>query len=338
MLKLYFKFKSIIYPKINLLMFILNWIMVFKYYFLIYFCMSIQRCLTSYLLCLKSRVIVLVAYTWPAFICLLLAAKGIPPLIPGLKILVAMTFVSYGVYLYNDLMDLEDDLKGKGYGIIVPAERPLGMGKVSRREMAIFSISSSILGLSLAYTINLKVFMLLLLYTLLGVLYSTDPIKLKKRYFMKQLTIGLGNVIAHLSGGLTLGSLNPAILYVTGVNFLLFFGVDPIVDLRDIEGDKAIGVKSLPVIWGPQLTVRLALAVFAVSGIATLVGYSRVGFNIAMPILFLLIVSAFIYVIHPLLYKWNDPNYLDFLIHRRLAPLYLLLQLTPLIGILPLPL
>jgi 4-hydroxybenzoate polyprenyltransferase len=168
--------------------------------------------------------------------------------------------------------------------------------------------------------------------------YSTEPIKLKKRYLMKQLTIATGNVLAHLSGGLTLGSLNSAILYVTGVNFLIFFGVDPIVDLRDIEGDKVIGVKSFPVIWGPQLTVRLAIAVFIISGIATLVGYSRVGFNIAMPILFTLIVSAFIYVLYPLLKRWNDPSYLDFLIHKRLAPLYLLLQITPLIGILPLSL
>jgi 4-hydroxybenzoate polyprenyltransferase len=279
-----------------------------------------------------------VAYTWSAFICLFLASRGIPPLIPALKIFIAMTFVSYGVYLYNDLMDLEDDLKGRDFGIIVPAERPLGSGRVSKREMAVFSLISFIIGLSAAYTINLKVFTLQLLYAILGFLYSTEPIKLKKRYLMKQLTIATGNVLAHLSGGLTLGSLNSAILYVTGVNFLIFFGVDPIVDLRDIEGDKVIGVKSFPVIWGPQLTVRLAIAVFIISGIATLVGYSRVGFNIAMPILFTLIVSAFIYVLYPLLKRWNDPSYLDFLIHKRLAPLYLLLQITPLIGILPLSL
>lgn len=297
--------------------------------------MVIKRYLTLYLLCLRSRVIVLVAYTWPSLVCLLLAAQGIPPLIPAIKLFIAMTFVSYGVYLYNDLMDLEDDLKGREYGIIIPAERPLGRGEVSRGEMAIFTLINFIIGLSFSYMINLKVFILHVLYMTLGILYSTEPIKLKKRYFMKQLTIAIGNTLAHLSGGLTLNTLNPAILYVTSLNFLIFFGVDPIVDLRDLEGDRIIGVKSLPVIWGPQITVRLAIAVFIVSGISTLIGYSRVGFNIAMPILFILIVTAFIYVLYPLFHKWNDPNYLDFIIHKRLAPLYLLLQITPVIGILP---
>jgi len=287
-------------------------------------------------MCMGSRKVVL-AYTWPAILCAILASWGLPPLLDVLKIGIAVTFVGYAVYFYNDLMDVDDDLKNKELGNPVPASRPFASGKVTKKMMVFYIFLSSAIGLITAITINYKVLILLLFYIILGVLYSTDPIKLKKRFLMKQIVIGTGYAIDHLVGAYAVGSLNPAVIYLTTLDFIITVGVNPILDIRDMEGDRVIGVKTIPVIFGPTFTVRLAIAVLAASGVATLIGYSRIGFNTAMPLLFLIVVIAFIYVLYPLIRKWNNPIYLNKVALKRALPLLQLLQLTFLIGILPLP-
>jgi len=287
-------------------------------------------------MCMGSRKVVL-AYTWPAILCAILASWGLPPLLDLIKIGIAVTFVGYAVYFYNDLMDVEDDLKNKELGNPVPASRPFASGKVTKNMMIFYILLSGTIGLITAITINYKILILLLFYIILGVLYSTDPIKLKKRFLMKQMVIAAGYAIDHLVGAYALGSLNPAVIYLTTLDFIITIGVNPILDIRDIEGDKAIGVKTIPVIFGPTFTVRLAIAVLAASGVATLIGYSRIGFNTAMPLLFLVVVIAFIYVLYPLIREWDNPVYLNKVALKRALPLLQLLQLTFLIGILPLP-
>jgi len=294
--------------------------------------MLLKDVVKSYILCLKSRMVVLFVYTWAAGISLLLTGAPLS-LIVILKTLLAVTFVSYGIYFYNDIMDLEDDLKNKELGNPIPASRPLGRGLVSKKRMALYASISSIFGLTLSYLINMQVFLLQLIYIFMGILYSTEPIKLKKRFLLKQLTMASGLAISHLTGGFALGIINLPIIYITILNAALAVGVSPIMDLRDISGDKKIGIKTFPVVWGPELTIRLAIGVLISSEIATIVGYSRIGFNISMPILFTVIVVTLIYVISPLIKKWNDPYYLNVTLHKKVIPLLQLLQLTAVIGI-----
>jgi 4-hydroxybenzoate polyprenyltransferase len=295
-----------------------------------------SEAIKGYLICMGSRKVVL-AYNWPAILCMFLTSWGLPPLLDALKIVIAVTFVGYAVYFYNDLMDVADDLKNKELGNPIPASRPFASRRVTKGMMILYILLSGTIGLITAATINYKVLNLLIFYIILGVLYSTEPIKLKKRVSMKQIIIGSGYTLVHLAGSYAIGSPNPAVLYLTTLDFIMAVGVNPILDLRDMEGDRAIGVKTIPIIFGPKFTVRLAIAVLAASGVATLIGYSRIGFNIAMPSLFLIVVLAFIYVLYPLIREWSNPVYLNKVALRRALPLLLLLQLTFLIGILPLP-
>jgi 4-hydroxybenzoate polyprenyltransferase len=188
-----------------------------------------------------------------------------------------------------------------------------------------------------AYSINLIVLGLSAAYLILGILYSIKPIHLKKRYLMKQLTIAAGTLIVVLVGAYTAGGVNTPILYMLVLHFIICMGLNPLLDIRDVRGDRIMGVKSIPVIWGPELTVRLYFASIVVIGGATLVGYSRMGFNMAMPLLVLMIMGAWIYVSLPLIKRWDDPIFLNYLAFKRILPFYFVLQLVPLVGLMNLP-
>jgi len=266
----------------------------------------------------------------------MVASGGIPLLLEALKVVLAMSFVGYSVYFYNDIIDLEDDLRNKELGNPAPSSRPLGSGRVSMSRMWKFTIFSAIVGLFIAFTISIQVFILQLIFLVLGILYSTEPVRLKRRTLGKQAIIMAGGLMATISGALTLGIINTRVLYFILLNVLLNGILSPTADLRDIRGDRISEMKTIPILWGPEMTVRLILGVLVAIEVATLIGYSRLGFTVAMPILFTVIIVTLIYVVFPLLRRWNDPIYLNIVIFKKIFPLYILLHIPAYIGVLTL--
>ena len=285
-------------------------------------------------MCAKSRPIPLFAFTWPAFMCLLIASRGIPPPLEALKLVLAMSFVGYSVYFYNDIRDLEDDLRNKELGNPIPASRPLGSSRLSMGRMWKFTAFSAVVGILIASTISIQVLILQLIFLALGILYSTEPVRIKRRFLGKTSCIVAGNAIATISGSLTLGVINPQVLYCILLNASLAGLLSPIWDIRDIRGDRISEMKTIPILWGPEMTVKLGLGVLVASELATLIGYSRLGFTFAMPILFTIIVVTMFYVIFPLLKEWNDPIKLNLVLFKRVFPLSTLLQISIYIGVL----
>jgi len=300
---------------------------------------ALKEVTASYLRCARSRLLVVFVYTWPALISFLMSSRSFPQatLLDALKMTFAVTLMAFGVYFYNDLMDINDDIKNLELGNPTPASRPFGSGEISGERLKNFILFSSIASLLLAYSISLNVLGLALAYLILGFLYSTEPFRLKKRYLMKQLILAAGTLIVVLVGAYTAGGFTTPIMYLMVLHFIICVGLNPLLDIRDIRGDRVMGVKSIPVIWGPEMTIRLYFASIVIIGGATLVGYSSMGFNMAMPLLVLMIVGAWIYVSLPLLSRWDDPVFLNDYAFKRILPFYIVLQLVPLIGLMNLP-
>ena len=287
---------------------------------------------TSFIQCMKSRKVVIFIYSWPTLIGFLIAYNGLPPPIDLLKLLIAVTFVGYSVYFYNDIVDLDDDIKNRELGNPTPASRPLGSGKITRSRMIKFAVFSGTIGVILAALINIHVLTIQLLAIGLGIIYSTEPFRLKKRFFVKQIVVATGVVLENLTGSLATGFVNTPVLYLAILNFIFIIGVNPLIDLRDVRGDKVTGIKTIPVVLGPETTVRLTLGLLGAIGVANLIGYLSLGFNLAMTILVFVIISAFIYVVYPLFKRWNEPVYLSFLENKRIIPLYMILQFSIFLG------
>jgi len=263
-----------------------------------------------------------------------MASSGSPVnFFDAVRLIVAVTFVAFSVYFYNDLMDIEDDLKNRELGNPNPANRPFGKGTVSETMFKRFIVLTGVIGLLAAYSINLEVFALQTAYVILGYFYSTEPVRLKRRFLMKQPSITAAGLFVNLSGAMAAGGVTPPVIYMLILHILMSMGLNPISDLRDIRGDRVMGIKSIPVVWGPQLATRLYFATVFVIGGATFLGYSRLGFTTALPILITMVLLALTYTSMPLLKRWDDPEFLNFLMFKRLVPLVLVLQLVPLIGL-----
>jgi len=291
--------------------------------------------ITSFAECTKSRLQVIIIYTFPAFINLLIVTKSFPNIYEALKLFLAVSFSSLAVYFYNDIEDLENDLRNKMLGNPIPASRPLGSGKTTKNMMLAFVIISAIIGLVSAILINVQVFTSQIIYLILGYLYSTEPIKLKKRFMFKQLTVGLGVSFSGLSGALTGGAILPInLLWIVTTIMITLSGVG-LGDIRDMRGDREMGYKTLPIVLGPLNTVRFSIATSIAIILSSYVGYLRLNVNLAYPILMTIIMSAWVYTAYPLIKNWQDSVYVDEVMFKKMIPIIAtIFHTVPLIGVL----
>ena len=286
----------------------------------------------QFAICVKSRKEVIVSYSWLSVIGLFITFRGLPPPLLLLKVFFAMTGTALGVYLYNDLCDIEEDITRSKVVDLAPASRPLGKGLVSKRRMGTFSALLAVSGLISSALINKEVLLIQIVFIFLGLLYSTKPIRLKRIFLMKQVITVIGSTIAGLSAGLAAGTITVQLLYLTGLYVFFSAGVGPLYDLKDMESDRIGGIKTIPLVWGPRFTVRLALAIFTVSAVTTWIGFYRLGFNMVLPILGTLVLVSLVYVVYPLLGSMMDQEYVLKTLYKRVVPLVFLLQFTVFLG------
>jgi len=286
----------------------------------------------QFAICVMSRKEAIIIYSWLSVIGLFIVYRGIPPIILFLKLFGAVTGTALSVYFINDILDLESDIRAREVGSALPSNRPLGAGIVSKSMMVIFALILAVSGMALSLLIDYRVFLLQLAFLVLGIIYSAEPIRLKRRFLLKRLTVALGGVIACISAGVSAGAITGQLLYLVVIYVVLIFGAGPLVDLRDMKGDIVTGVKTVPIVWGPEFTVKLALAAFIAMAIAGFVGFYGLGFNIALPIMGTAVLLAWTYVTYPLLTHWRDNEFVEKAVHKRGLPLYFVLQIIVALG------
>lgn len=298
---------------------------------------QLSEVVRQFALCVKSRMTaVLMAYSWLSIVGLFVAFRGIPPIILLLKLFIAVTGMAMGMYLWNDVCDFTQDTVGKEIMDQSPSGRPLVRGRVSKRRAGCFSALLVVLGLTASALINMEVLLIQIAFLVVYIIYSTEPIRLKRIFLWKQVTVSIGGAIACLSSGLAAGTISIQLLYLTGLYVLFLMGVNPLGDLRDMESDRAGGVKTVPIVWGPGATIRLALATFTASAVTTWFGFMGLGFNIALPIIGTIVFIAFVYVVYPLLGHLSDLEYVVDRLYSRGLPLFFILHIAVLVGSLPL--
>jgi len=298
---------------------------------------QLPKVIRQFALCVKSRMkVVIMIYSWLSIVGLFIVYRGLPPPMLAVKLFFAMTGMALGMYLWNDVCDLKQDMIGKEIVDQSSSGRPLVRGLVSKRRMGFFSTFLVALGLTASALINIKVLLIQLAFLVIYIIYSTEPLRLKRIFLWKQVTVAIGGAIACLSAGLAAGIITIQLLYLAGLYVLLVVGANPLGDLKDLESDRAVGVKTVPIVWGPGTTIRLALATFTASAATTWIGFYRLGFNIALPIIGTIVFITFTYVMYPLLSHLSDYEYMVNRIYSRALPLFFILQIAVLVGSLPL--
>ena len=177
-------------------------------------------------------------------------------------VLLVMAYLfSYGAYMMNRTAEIDQDL----------TSHPERTALMSRRKRYLPLISGGcfILGYVLAATVNLVFFAALLVPLALSVLYSVGSkklvgvfgvSKLKDKLLVKNLVVSLGWSLIPLLVGLYYLNFALPLWFLSGLIFLRGMSSTMFFDIRDVDGDREQGIKTVPVAFGAEATYKAMTA------------------------------------------------------------------------------
>jgi 4-hydroxybenzoate polyprenyltransferase len=243
--------------------------------------LDLKKFFSSSILLLKSRLEVLFIWSWSTAIACLIVGKGTPPLLPTIKSIVSVLFVTASVYVYNDVIDMEADKNNR-----LKRNRPLPTGKVDIRDAKLLVTLTCIIGLLIGYTINLQSFSFLALYFLVFGAYSFPGIHLKRRFLIKEIVISSGPIITSFIGSYAIGStLSYPAVFAAGLTALLGMVIQPgLNDSTDIEADKLQGIRTLAIALSWTRKMQMLIGGILIVMVTVPLVYWRFGFNVLFPL------------------------------------------------------
>lgn len=144
-----------------------------------------------------------------------------------------------------------NDMADETIDAISNAGRPLIVKAVTREQMREIACVALIASLAAAWAAGLYPFFFVLVFTACYFVYSVPPLRLKRVPFLSSLIIGLISLSVALAGFFftssekSLSAASPLLMLGVVVMYTLAAHVR---DLKDIDGDKAAGVYTVPVL------------------------------------------------------------------------------------------
>jgi 4-hydroxybenzoate polyprenyltransferase len=170
---------------------------------------------------------------------------------PTIPLLVMAYLFSFGAYMLNRTSDIDED------SVSNPGRTTFLSGR--KRYLPVIAAGSFVLGYALAAMRNAVFFTALLLPLLLALGYSvgskrlaklTGARRLKDALLVKNAAISFGWSLVPILVGLYFLAV-PLLLYALGIFIFLRLLVNTILfDVRDTEGDKMFGVRTVPTVYG----------------------------------------------------------------------------------------
>ncbi len=173
----------------------------------------------------------------------------------GAALVVALLWL--GTALVNDLSDQALDH-------ISSPDRPLPSGRVSPRTVLCAAVVAQAVALGLILMEGTREALLTALTgSALGNAYSLPPLRLRRSGVTANLVIGVGVTMAMIGGMMAQGPV-PARGALSALALgLLAAAVSMVKDFKDVDGDRAHGVRTLPVVLGVRAAALLNMAAVA---------------------------------------------------------------------------
>lgn len=151
----------------------------------------------------------------------------------------------------NDFYDREIDAINEPY-------RPIPSGAISVPQVKAQILILLFAGLGIAAILDLwahhdfpQITALALFGSFLSFIYSAPPLKLKQNGWLGNYALGASYIaLPWWAGQALFGTLTPTIVVVTLVYSLAGLGIAVVNDFKSVEGDRQLGLKSLPVMFG----------------------------------------------------------------------------------------
>lgn len=151
----------------------------------------------------------------------------------------------------NDFYDKDIDAINEPY-------RPIPSGAISIPQVVTQILLLLLAGLGIAYSLDVwtghpfpKILCLALGGAFLAYIYSAPPLKLKKNGWLGNYALGASYIaLPWWAGHELFGDLNWTIVILTLIYSLAGLGIAVVNDFKSVEGDRTLGLKSLPVMFG----------------------------------------------------------------------------------------
>jgi geranylgeranylglycerol-phosphate geranylgeranyltransferase len=170
------------------------------------------------------------------------------------SIVTASYWLGLATYVYNDLTDFEVDKINK-------TNRASVTGKATKNQLIIIICMMFSIGLCLTASINFYTFGVSVIFTLLGIFYSHPKFKLKDKFALKTIITAAGAGLLSLMGGMAVLNTSLSIIYTTFSFSAFYFILSPLGDIADINGDRAVGRRTFPIVLGMKPTLLIMLSV-----------------------------------------------------------------------------
>ena len=171
----------------------------------------------------------------------------------------------------NQCTDIEIDAINK-------PDRPIPSGQISLRAAYCITVTLYSISILTSLFVNYEFMILILISTLLGIGYSIKPFRFKDRLVISNLSIAIWyGVVNFLLGWTVSKSIDTAPLTIILFLAVFDFFANMSKDYRDIEGDKAYGIRTIPLVLGERNSIILQFtglyALYAIALISFMPSY-----------------------------------------------------------------
>jgi len=191
---------------------------------------------------------------------------AIPDLIKLMLSFLTALFLEASTFALNDYVDLEIDKKNKR------VDRPLVRGDLQpNTALTVFYLLFP-LGMVFSFLVNLQCFAIALVTGLFAIFYD---IRMKKTKILGNLYIAYIMAVPFLFGASVISPTIPAVVWLLAlIAFLAGVGREIMKDIRDMTGDRSLGVKSLPIHIGKRNACRVAAIFYIIAVVASFIPFS----------------------------------------------------------------
>ncbi len=161
---------------------------------------------------------------------------------------ISVIFAWYSTVIFNDCIDKDIDT-------ISNPSRPLIIGIINIHDYKKIGLIFAILSIIIMLAVSPAAAVILMIYHSLSFLYNTPPLRLKKFPIIATFIAALASFFIVVIGFVTIVPDHSFTNFPPHIAILLIVAYTislPIKDLKDIEGDKANNIYTIPVLFGEK--------------------------------------------------------------------------------------
>lgn len=242
--------------------------------------------LSTFFVIIKSRTIVY-GFALAALGTFFIASgANLPDFLVLIRLTVSVYFLALSAYLYNDLTDLDVDQ--------INNRDTVSSKRTNYQEILYATIGFFIVSILLAFSINIQTGVASLASVGLAIAYSHPKTHLKNMFVIKTIVTATGGFTASMMGAFAVQNISYLAMMSSLIVFMIYFINGPLNDIRDLEGDRRGGRKTIPIVIGVKKSFTVIIISIISISTTILLSYYFLGMHLVGAILGLAICGYLI--------------------------------------------